>query len=261
MKTILMTLITLFTMTSTAEVIETQNYRDILSTITAIDAAKTLFVSDLDNTIMRPKQTLGSDEWGEYMLKKIQTAGFTKEDAVKMQVSFFSTVNQKTEVTTVERDTQNIINQLQKMHITTIGLTARPLYLADRTIDLLKSIQVQFDQNCLNSSDLNDTTVNCQNGVFFVGPFNNKGLILKRLLELPENKKYKKIIFIDDKPHHALNVDVAMKELGLSIRSYRYGAADILVKNFNPLIVDNQWDVFQKTGTLISDQEAEKLIK
>lgn len=260
MKKIILSIAFLIATTVHAVVIESNNYDEVLKHIDAKSASDTLVVSDLDNTIIEPVQTLGSDQWGEYMGKKLQAAGIEKETATKMFVSMFSIVQHATQVKTVETSTLKTLDAIAALGVPTLGLTARPLYLTNRSIELLNSVDVKLI-GVPEIANLNlEATIKYQNGVVFVGPFNNKGLVLKSILEKLTTKKFKRIIFIDDKVHHAANVDAALKDSNLEVYSIRYGAADKKVIGFNSVIADLQWDTFQKNGIIISDEDALKQI-
>ena len=45
-----------------------------------------------------------------------------------------------------------------------------------------------------------------------------------------------KIVFADDKPHHAKNVDAALTAAGIPSVSFRYGATDAKVRAFNEVM-------------------------
>ena len=260
MKTILMLLAMVLTMKAQAEVIETNSYKDVLKYITA----DTLVVTDLDNTVIEPVQTLGSDQWGEAMGKKLLAAGFQKPQAVEMHVSMFALIQQYTKVKTVETDTANIIDELKKSKIPVLGLTARPVYIADRTIDLLKSVNLNLtgleEVADIMKLDQNPNEIVYKSGVVFVGPMNNKGLVLKSIVDQLKNSHFKRIIFVDDKSHHTVNVDKAFENSGIEVKSLRYGAADVRVQSYDAKLADFEWSHFLNTGVILSDKEARELM-
>ncbi len=260
MKMIVAILLITLTFQAQAEVIETNSYRDVLKYVTA----DTLVVTDLDNTVIEPVQTLGSDQWGEAMGKKLIAAGFEKAQAVEMHVSMFALVQQYTQVKTVESDTARILNDLKSMNIPTLGLTARPVYIVDRTLDLLKSVSLNLtgldEVADIVKRDQNPNEIIYKSGVVFVGPMNNKGLVLKSIVDQLKNSHFKQIIFIDDKVHHTVNVDKAFENSGIDVKSLRYGAADVRVRAYNAPLADFEWSHFLNTGIILSDKEAGALM-
>lgn len=261
MKMTVMLLIIGLMIHAKAEVIETKQYIDVLKYVTA----DTLVVTDLDNTVIEPVQTLGSDQWGEAMGKKLIAAGFEKAHAVEMHVSMFALVQQYTQVKTVESDTARILNDLKSMNIPVLGLTARPVYIVDRTLDLVKSVNLNLtgldEVADVVKRDQNPNEIVYKSGVVFVGPMNNKGLVLKSIVDQLKQTNFKRIVFIDDKVHHAVNVDQAFENSGIEVKSLRYGAADVKVHSYNAPLADFEWSHFLNTGIILSDKEASALMK
>jgi uncharacterized protein (DUF952 family) len=259
-KLIVSLFICLIAFQSQAEVIETNSYRDVLKYATA----DTLVVTDLDNTVIEPVQTLGSDQWGEAMGKKLLAAGFEKPQAVEMHVSMFALVQQHTKVKTVESDTAGIIENLKANNIPVLGLTARPVYIVDRTLDLLKSVNLNLtgleEVAGIVQRHQNPNEIVYKSGVVFVGPMNNKGLVLKSIVDQLKNSHFNRIIFVDDKTHHTINVDKAFENSGIEVKSLRYGAADVKVHSYNAAIADFEWSHFLNTGIILSDKEASALM-
>lgn len=260
MKTSMVLLIAVLTIQAQAEVIETNSYRDVLKYVTA----DTLVVTDLDNTVIEPVQTLGSDQWGEAMGKKLLAAGFEKAQAIEMHVSMFALVQQHTKVKTVESDTASIIDNLIANNIPVLGLTARPVYIVERTLDLVKSVNLNItglDEIAdIVKRDQNPNEIVYKSGVVFVGPMNNKGLVLKSIVDQLKTSHFKRIIFVDDKVHHAVNVDKAFENSGIEVKSLRYGAADAKVHSYNSTLADFEWSHFLNTGIILSDKEASALM-
>ena len=118
-----------------AKVIESNRYADILSYVTS----DTLVVTDLDNTVMRPIQTIGSDQWGMSIIAKLKKAGLSDKEAKDIGVSMFATVQSKSIVQPVEPGNILDLKKAKSLGAQLLGLTARPLYLVDVTIKQLQS--------------------------------------------------------------------------------------------------------------------------
>lgn len=261
MKLLLIGLIALNGYYIHAAVIQTKNYSDVEDYALQSEPNDTLIVTDLDNTVLSPNLTLGSDQWGEYMLRQQLDAKISKADAVKNQVALFTTAQYALPLSrfqTIEKNTGEILTRLKKRNYRIIGLTARPLYLANRTTEILDYLKIEFNRDF--NIQLNDDSVRFQQGVYFVGPFNNKGLILKKIIE-SQTHKFKSVIFIDDKLHHAENVNKELGDNEISVYSLRYGAADDKVNSFNPEVANLEWDFLQKSNKIISDKEALTMIE
>lgn len=241
-----------------AELRESVQMNDILPEITP----STLVVFDLDNTLHEPAQSLGSDQWYGSLVKANISQGMPESAAIDAAIKNWVKVQHVTQVKNLETATPEIISSLQNQGIRIFGLTARPTDLADVSLDQLKSINIDLSKTSRLNPEQHipaDDKVSIKGGVVFVGPKNNKGMVLKKILELEGlNKLPSKIIFVDDKLKHVTNVENALNELQVPYVGFRYGAADEKVKNFDSKITDIQFSDFLK---ILSDKEAQSLIQ
>ena len=65
------------------------------------------------------------------------------------------------------------------------------------------------------------------------------------------------VVFIDDKSKHTASVNTAIDGLGIEDFEFRYGAADEKVKAFDPALAEVELCYFEKTGVILSDDEAQ----
>lgn len=251
MKFLVLTLFVAFN--ANAKIIESNKYAEVLQHL----SSDTLFVTDLDNTVMRPPQTLGSDQWGTALQKDLISKGYTKAQASDIGVGLFALIQLSTSEVAVETETPSILQEIARKGIPTLGLTARPLNIVDRTLEQLKSINAKFT-GLSGIADLSfaSGTVAYKGGVLFVGPSNNKGTILKQALEQNGLHQIRKIVFIDDKAHHTQEIESAFSEAGYAVVAIRYGATDELVKSFDPALGQKELEIYGKTGRVVSDVEA-----
>jgi hypothetical protein len=192
-----------------------------LSSISSDD----LVVFELDNTVMTPRQTLGSDQWWGALVKKNLALGMNEDQALEGAIKDWIKVHKVTKVRALEINSPALISALQKRRIPTFALTARPQKIKNRTILQLKSLRIQFPD------------------IVFLGPKQSKGEVLFGIVGRI-TKKPKRVIFIDDKVKHVLSADNAFKNYGMVNLNFRYSAADQDVKNYNQEIADNQWFYF-----------------
>lgn len=252
LSTISVAVIMLVTRTASAEVIETNSYKDVLPYIDS----KTLFVTDLDNTLIQPAQTLGSDQWGAAVQASLRLNGLADDEATDLGVGLFALVQMKTKVIPVEHETPAILQRLAHAGVQILGLTARPLFLVDRTIEQLKSIDVELPGVARKTVDVTfaKSTAAYRNGVLFVGAHNSKGRMLKEFIANNPLPGISRIVFIDDKSHHAQDVDQAFNGTAYTVKSFRYGATDAAVKAYDPATAQKEWTIFNCTGELVSDE-------
>jgi len=227
--------------------------------VAEVDEA-TLLIFDIDNTLLKPAQTLGADQWYDHLVKQYMATGYSESAAIDKAIAMWTAVQKATKVVAVEAVTPDLISKEQQRGIKAMALTARPLDLIDATNRQLKSIGVDFTRTpfltkplSLKANDLAKFT----DGVLFVGPKNNKGKVLKQLFETTK-KMPKHIVFVDDKVKHVRNVEDAMKDLPLKYIGFRYGATDEEVAGFKPAIADVQLRFF---GNILDDASAAAIIK
>lgn len=247
-----------FSSASQAEKIEIKKMESILPKI----EQDTLVIFDIDNTILEPTQMLGSDQWYGYRLKFHLDAGLSTDKAIDIALSEWIKVQLKTPVQAVEKSTPKIIKNLQKKNITVMALTARPIELQKATELQLRSVGVDLrGSQVLGARDVDvegEHPSLFKHGSLFVGPKNNKGEVLVKFLE-QINYHPQRIVFIDDKEKHILNVGDALKELKLSYIGFRYGATDKYVADFDKITANTQHRHFEKTGEFLSDEAAKSL--
>lgn len=216
----------------------------------------TLVIFDIDNTILQPVQTLGSDQWFSCEVKKLVAGGSTEPDAVDRVIPLWMQIQTRSAVMAVESNTPQIIRELQARRYPVMTLTARDARLAVVTTSQLKSVGVGLVPIANGPIRVGgDPSTLVTGGIVFAGPKNVKGEVLKSFL-MERNLHPKRIVFVDDKPHHVESVGKALAGTGIAYYGFRYGAADAQVKAYNPQIAAIQLKAFLATGKLISDQQA-----
>jgi hypothetical protein len=240
------------TLTASAEIRETNFMANALANTNEGDVV----VLDIDNTVLEPVQTLGSDQWFGYLLGKYKKSGLDENTAVDKAIIDWIQVQELTKVRLVENTTPDLIKSLQNRKIMVFALTARPVELKRVTAAQLRFTGIRFQKN--NALYTNNRDIELYKGILFVGPKHNKGTVLQNFFQTL-NIQPKRLIFIDDKEKHVKNMDDVFARTGLININFRYGAADSRVRAFNATIAEIQWDYFQRSqGILLSDEEAQK---
>ena len=208
-------------------------------------------VFDIDNTILEPKQTLGSDQWFEYYLHKLQKSGISKEKALETTLDYWMMLQYHTDIQAVEPSTPDLIKTLQQKGIMVIALTARNPGMVETSVDQLTHLGVNLHTH---NTQYKANDVTFTNGILFVGS-NNKGTVLMDYLKT-NNLNPKRLLFIDDKHKNVKNVDDAFLDSGIININYRYGAADEKVNSFSAEIAEYQLYRFLQSCVFISDEQA-----
>lgn len=234
-----------------------------MSQILPVIDQNTLVVFDIDNTISEPTQTLGSDQWAMNEIARFKAQGLDERTAKDSGVARFAQVQMRTAVKAVEPQTPQLIHYLQNNKVRVLALTARPLNIALRTFQQLMSLGVNLSLTAPQAevkTQLGTEPVIYYQGVLTVGPHNNKGQVLFNFIKNYVTQPISKIVFVDDKAHNVKDVENGLKPVNVPHFEYRYGAADKKASEFNSKIGDVQWQVFVKTGRVISDAQAQQML-
>ncbi|MEN9343312.1 MAG: hypothetical protein RLZZ453_99 [Chlamydiota bacterium] len=239
-----------------AEIIEMQDISHML----AHANQKTLFIFDLDNTLVETEQVLGSDQWVYYMLNRYLKEGHSEKSAIDKLMPEWIEIQKHSNLTFVDPVVPHLLETLKKKQIAYIGITKRDPKVSERTLDQLKQLGISFhpkerleNGHCFGES----YNITYKEGILFLAPDADKGSALKAYFkQMPA--KPDSIVAIDDKLSNVKSLEAAAKELGIRFIGIRYGALDHKVKNFNSAIADLQYERFK---SILSDEEAQLLLQ
>lgn len=237
-----------------AEIIEIHNIDEMAKHV----EDETLLVFDIDNTIMEPAQTLGSDQWFYHRIDEYQEKGYSSQEALEMALAEWMAVQNVTKVKRVEPAVADLIEAFQKEGRPLIGLTTRGLGLATRTIEQLETLDIDLSKTSPIQGDHffeNKGGVLFRKGILFTAG-TNKGTAFFKLLE-KAGHSVKKILFVNDKASHLREVERACKRKKVEFLGLRYGFLDQKIKSMRKDLAKIQWDHF---GKLLSDHDAEKAL-
>ncbi len=259
MKTMLS--ITLFQMMMfcthlSGRIIETKHF----SKITDYIQPDTLVVLDIDDTLLIPTQTLGSDAWFCYRLKQL-LAENNQESALDKALAEWEAVRHLTKMKIVESGTERVIEGLQNRNVVVMGLTTQGLALATRSINQLLAVNIDLTKTAPSCEDhyfINQHGVLYRHGVLFTSG-TPKGPALLKLLDII-NFQPKHVVFINDKSTHLRDVEQAVECRNISFTGLRYSYCDERVAHFNPKIADIQWNL-STFSKILSDEEAESILR
>lgn len=215
-----------------AEVREIRSMAEIVPEL----STSTLVVFDIDNTLVEPIGNIGSDQWYYYLEKAYRRDGLDENAAETKAGETWSRTLGTVKVKPVEALTPALVLDQQKRGLKILALTARGAEDAAATFAQLKAIGVDLAASAVRKEDLQTEEKGFYSrGVFFVGEGPDKGKTLTAFLK-KIGLRPAKVVFADDKPHHAKNVDAALTAAGIPSVSFRYGAADAKVRAFNEVM-------------------------
>jgi len=248
-KIIILFILLFFSNTYYALIIESDHLSTVLD---YIEPFNTLVIFDIDNTLARPTQELGSDEWFCHVVDSKVAEGFDYLTSIyyALPVAFYAQFNIPLEPT--EPNIPELIEYLVSKGIHVIALSTRSLFIAERTLEQLDNINISFFIPNLNPDDLVlPMQYPCfyKHGILFGGN-NDKGQVLNCFFDIMDYHP-EKVIFIDDKMKYLIAVEQALQKHCIPFVGIRYSGCDNRVKNFDPTKSDAQWhDLKQKNSTV-----------
>lgn len=235
--------------------IETAHFSDINKYL----KPNTLVVLDIDDTLLIPVQTLGSDVWFNSRFQHYLASEPTKEDALDKALGDWEAVRHLTKVKIVEEGTQEVISKLQAQKIPVMALTTQGLALATRTVLQLRSLGIDLRPTAPANEDyyfMNQHGVLFRSGILFTSG-TPKGPAIAKLLSLIDFHP-DRIVFINDKMTHLKDLETGVLALGIEFIGLRYSYRDNEIKAYRPEIAEIQWK-YSTFERILSDAEAEEL--
>jgi Protein of unknown function (DUF2608) len=235
--------------------IEVSHFREILDYITP----QTVFVLDIDETLFIPAQTLGSDVWFRNRIEDLKIQGTTPQTALDLALAEWEAIRRITDVKIVEEGTERVIQTMQEHGLKVMCMTTQRAEISTCTIQQLNALQMNFSKNGLFKQEINfyhPTHILFRQGILFTGGA-SKGAALLKFFDLIGYSPVR-IVFINDKATHLIDVQQAVEKRGIDFVGLRYGYTDQKVASYNKVIADIQWKHYS-LGHFLSDLEAEEL--
>ena len=200
-----------------------------------------LLVSDFDNTLMKPLNILGSDQFYEWQAHLIKTDSPKKDFA---DFDEFMNTHQKammlTNMAPTDPEIPSFLKNLEDKNVKMFILTSRgPIFrsITERDLDKFAMPVKKLSPfpGFIYEGKLNEREVHFQNGIFFTSGL-NKGEALFFLLNLNQ-ANFTHVIFIDDMEKHTIAMTEYLQknpELDKKINIYniRYSKEDDAKANF-----------------------------
>ena len=220
--------------------------------------SETLVVFDIDNTILRQNQMIGTHQWGDYLFERARRRGVVEEAAREIQYQAFAEVQPHLNVVPVEDQIFQILENLETRGISHFALTARSASLKSITHKQLQVVRHDFDKNFPPQKDKSLLDGVLEKGVIFATG-TPKGELLKKIIENSKIRP-KKIVFIDDRLYNLESVEKSFAQGNIILESYRYAAADPIVARFDSQLADIEYSFFKDSNLFLSDAEAKALV-
>jgi hypothetical protein len=239
-----------------AEVIETPHFNEVKKYI----KPETLVILDIDDTLLLPTQTLGTDAWFLYRIEQHKKEGMKHKDAFEKALAEWQAIRHITKIKIVEEGTDQLINEMQEGKVVVMGLTTQGLALATRTIQQLASLNIDLSKTAPCQEEhyfINKLGVLYRQGILFTAGTPKGEALVKLFSKIDFHPK--QIVFVNDKETHLRDVEEVAKREGIEFIGLRYSYCDARIAAFDPQIAEMQW----KQSTLchiLSDEEAKALL-
>lgn len=245
-KYTLIQLLTIIPALLCGRIVETSQFEEILAYVESLPQ-NTIVLCDLDNTLMMPKDLLGSVAWADHLQHKLHLKGVSKKDAAIVEQIFWKAVQPYIEMRTVDPKTAEVIQQLKLRGVPVLALTARFPYELEHTLKQLHSIGLDFSQQAAIPKkpfwmDLEHAAL-YEQGIIFASTVNKKSTVLLKFLEFYPSE-IQQLIFIDDKQHHVEDVEQCCRQQGIDCLAVRFSGADQYIEQFDPVAAESQWQAF-----------------
>lgn len=217
---------------------ELARFSDLLAT----HSKGTLYVFDLDNTVMRPSDFFGSDPFFNELVRLAADRGVSYPQ--------WRSIINATVAAIAEHDIQMIFADAEFKSFfdsvgsqSFIGLTARAKdFQRGTTAKHFRDLGLQFQPqpflDDLEQQQIEGSVFAPESGVLLVGS-NNKGHIVKELVR--RGKNIERVVFVDDLPKHAGHVAEACAGLDVPVEVYRFTQSDAYIANYATQYA-GQWD-------------------
>lgn len=255
MKSFLNILLMLTFHSGMAYIIESNTLETVVEHID-FNEPDTLVIFDIDNTIARPEGELSSDEWFCYLINKRMAEGHSYLTSIyyALPVVYYAQFNVL--LVPTEAIAPFLIQQLIENNIPVMALTTRSLFVAERTIEQLETINIFFSVPSISQDDLvlsMEHPCFYRQSILFSGN-NDKGEALINFFHAM-NYFPKQVIFIDDKVKYLSSVEKVLKEYNISFIGIRYSGCDDRVNSFDPLKAEMQWKKLRKNDCTQKKQQ------
>ncbi|MGL4540488.1 MAG: DUF2608 domain-containing protein [Candidatus Rhabdochlamydia sp.] len=238
-----------------AKIIEIKHFCESIPYLTK----DTLFILDIDDTLLVPKQMLGSDTWFQERIK--QQKGLSATEAFEKTLNEWEGIRHFTEMQVVEPGMQKTIEALQKKGHLIMGLSTQALTLSKVTFKQLINNQIDLRITAPKTSyyfQNEHQGILFTNGILFTAG-TSKGKALFQLLEKTQ-QSFKRIVFINDKASHLADVEQEAKKNNVEFIGVRYGYSDFRKKSFDAKAAEIQLNQSGFTQ-ILSDEQAKALLK
>lgn len=219
-----------------------------------------LLLSDLDLTLIKPLDHIGSPLLFDWNLKKtMECKKLSKQEAISYLSPLNAWLDANARSLPVEAETTKKTVESLKGRVKFLGCTARRFGVAEQVFKQLEIAQISLERQ--NDQDLTLLEINgrieaaYRKGVIFTGSTYSKGEIVQKFLAT-EKHNYSHIILIDDLKENLVEMAKRVDEIGLNFIGLHYTAFDAValtdeeaINTLEPII--NKYPEFSQYSYLL----------
>lgn len=225
---------------------EISSLQEIVPCVQVNKNKKLLTIFDIDDTIAHSQRAIGSDAFFTARVTAFMQEGYDATTAVHYTLPDYFYVQFHMPLVFTENVTPDVFFFLKKNSIDFMALTARSLYIAERTIEQLDELGIVFTFYPQKNIVLPLAHPSLyRKGILFCG-LNDKGEALVSLLDYlgyrPDH-----VIFVDDKYKNLLSVQKALIQREIEFDGFRLSVRDDFVKHFDLATADQDLAVFKRS--------------
>ncbi len=215
-----------------------------LSIVLEVVAPHTLVLFDLDNTLIKNAQSLGSPEWFTYFHQKLRASGLPDKEAYQEVLATYLAVNKVAQVELVCEKAPPVLTQLH-LYASVGFLTAREVALVGVTLKHLQELELTASpcwerHSCFSLKA--STKGHFTKGAIFTGGADKCQCLLEVLGQIKHPPD--KVVFVDDQEKSLLQVQTALEPQKIPFLGIRYYKLDAAVASLSPEVCDVQLEKF-----------------
>lgn len=216
-----------------------------------------LLILDLDNTVFREAQFLGTDDWYEHLTVRLLESGRQEHEIEDLLHDLTYQIKLASKTQLLEPELAKVIENLRQQGILVGAITARNRRMREITHKELISHGIDLSAPMTIGEVSSKLPGVLYDGHIAFGAQIGKGLVLNELLQVTGwNPEF--VVAVDDRLRHVHAFRESLEQLNKKGLVIHYRASQKF--GFDPELAQIQLEVFEGSGRLIGDAEARKVL-
>lgn len=199
--------------------------------------SNTLFVLDVDNTLIESSTAFGSFQWMAHLIREKVKGGVPFNVALDSCVVQWEKAQYLIEMIRIEDSSINWLEDLKSQGQPILGLTGRPKHLAGITLKHLKQNELYFSLLDFQFHDQLET--HYEDGVIFIGHQQDKGEVLLSALDQIDHE-YDRVVFVDDQKKYLDQMQKAFEKHSMDYVGMHFVGLEEKISKFDIKIANQE---------------------